>query len=101
MAPSNAGTLDQFSDFTLYEDPLAVWLGQPTPFVERAGLVVNMSSNTNIDPTKLLKSPVESIDTSSVTSSTRRSKREIMSGTSGEYKCRACGAGFNTPDDQR
>ena len=101
MAQSNAGTLDQFSDFTLYEHPLAGWLGQPTPFVERAGLVVNTSSNTNIDPTQLLKSPVESIDTSSVTSSTRRSKREIMSGTSGEYKCRACGAGFNTPDDQR
>jgi hypothetical protein len=101
MAQSNAGTLDQFSDFTLYEDPITGWLGQPTPFVERAGLVVNTLSNTNIDPTQLLRSPVESIDTSSVTSSTRRSKREIMSGTSGEYKCRACGAGFNTPDDQR
>jgi hypothetical protein len=35
VTQSDAGTLDQFSDFTLYEDPITGWLGQPTLFVER------------------------------------------------------------------
>ena len=45
--------------------------------------------------------PVTSLDASSVTSSVRRSKAEIMSGASGDHKCQHCGAGFRSSDDRR
>lgn len=84
-------TLDSAADFTLYDDS--------TPYVPTGSLVVNTSSPA--PPSRLLMSPADSIDTSSMTSSTRRSRREIMGGDSGPFKCQHCPAGFMTPDDRR
>lgn len=98
-------TFDPNSDFSLYDDPMNRFLRQPTPFVAPGSLVINPS--TPVAQSRLLMSPADSIDTSSMASSTRRSKAEIMGGNSGPFKCQhraagvVCTAGFNTPDDRR
>jgi hypothetical protein len=104
-ATSDTWTFDPTSDFSLYEDPMNRFLRQPTTFVAPGSLVINPSAP--VAPSRLLMSPADSIDASSMTSSTRRSKAEIMGGTSGPFKCQhrsagvMCTAGFMTPDDRR
>ena len=101
VATTDSWTFDSTSDFNLYDDPMDRFIQQPTTFVAPGSLVINPSSTAS--PVRQLLSPVDSIDASSVTSSTRRSKREIMSENSGPFKCQhqQCTAGFNTPDDRR
>ena len=96
----NHAPMNQFDDFALYEDAMEMFLGQPQTFVERGSLNVNTTFVP--DNTQLLRSPIDSFDTSSVASSTRRSKQVIMSGTSGDCKCRfqGCTAGFHRIEDQ-
>ena len=100
MVNNNAGTLDQFADWTLFDSPMAGFLLEP-PSIAARTVRIDTSSNSNVDPSQLLMSPADSVDTSSVTSSTRRSKREIMSGASGDHKCPTCGGGFLTVENLR
>lgn len=81
------------------DDPLTRYIGQEDPFVLKETLVVDTSQT--LSPSQLLKSPVDSIDASSTTSTARRKKKEIMEGNSGDFKCQHCGAGFHTADDRR
>lgn len=74
------------------------WLDVPRAAGERSGLVVNNS----LLPGSLdvLQSSTANLDLVSVSSSNRRSKKEIMSATS-EHKCSSCGAGMNTLEGLR
>lgn len=90
---------DPDADFTLFDEPMHRYIGQPGPYFPAAGVVVNASYT--VSPSQLLQSPGPSIDASSVSSSARRSKKEIMEGRSGIFKCKHCGGGFNSPDDRR
>ena len=90
---------DRNSDFDLFDNPITRFLDEDQPFVVTSTLVIDPTAT--LSPPQTLKSPVDSIDASSATSSVRRSKREIMEGMSGEFKCQHCGAGFRTQDDRR
>ena len=98
LPQENLNYVDPGYDFTLMADPVTGWLQVPKAAGERTGLVVNISPPQLQHNT--LKSPTGSIAASSVNSSGRRSKKEIMSGNC-EYRCQHCGAGFYTPDDRR
>jgi hypothetical protein len=95
----NNWEFDPNADFSLFDTPIDRYLHDEAPFVPTATLVVDPAATSS--PSQSLQSPVNSLDASSATSSMRRSKREIMSGSSGDFRCQHCGGGFRSADDRR
>lgn len=91
--------LDPADDFALFDESMTRFLQEPEPYVGTQTL--HVGTWKPVEPSQLLiPVPESEVDTSS-TSSGRRSKREIMEGNQGPYKCQHCQAGFTNADDRR